>query len=428
MNNVLITLIQKRRLQKGLNFHDIEQATGIPAKRMYNFEKGNTHLSLDELDRLMKLLDLDHHHVTSVATKPRKKQWKWLPTLVVTILCIVVVLSIYSFWPKQDPTIVSEEEGNDISHNEQTVDLEEQESSEASEENSNLGMIDEANDSATKIRIWGALHYESESLPALETTGDLALEIFSVEELNLRKELPSWLNEHNTDHLLLNLATRYIFSTDTVKQRDQLNKLGIANVGLDYIPEAYNPYILDTEDGRIGVLALSRHVLEYAHIAQAHRIGLAYVREDNVLQEAIRSAKEQVDLLIVLIGWGHREDPISDTQQQKVAQLMAEAGADVIVGNHPVYAQEISLIGNTPVFYSLGHLTQSHRPQNKGNLVRFGYVIDIEIKDGQVNQYIIYPGKWIKGERRISFDLSETDKDHFKTQIISATHDTLQIR
>lgn len=437
MKNVLIQMIQERRLQMGLNFHDIEQATGIPAKRMYNFEKGNVHLSLDELEQLMQLLGLDQHRVMSAASVPRKKRWKWLPTFMVTLICVALFLGVYLFW-MQDSDSVKQEDIHETESNASvaimgnTESAEEPSAEETKEkEEQNLGVMEVEEKPSTKIRIWGTVNYGTEQLPVLTTADEITLEIFSVEQLDRKEELPNWLKNRDPDHLILNLATRYIFGIDTVKERDQLNKKGIANIGLDYVPEGYNPYILDTDDGRIGVLAFTKHILEYKHIAQEYRVGLARIYESNVLKEAIQNAKQQVDLLIVLIGWGDRDDQLSDNQQQKLAQLMVDAGADVIVGNHPIYAQEIRWLDNTPVFYSLGHLTQASKSRKTGSsseeLVRYGYVIDLAINDGKVSQYTIYPGKWIEEENRLSFDLSDQEKSRFESQIFPAIRNNLQL-
>lgn len=73
------------------------------------------------------------------------------------------------------------------------------------------------------------------------------------------------------------------------------------------------------------------------------------------LVETIGKVKENCDFLVLYIHWGTENTDQPDWAQLKQAPLLAEAGADLIIGDHPHCLQGITYEGDTPVFYSLGN-------------------------------------------------------------------------
>lgn len=79
-------------------------------------------------------------------------------------------------------------------------------------------------------------------------------------------------------------------------------------------------------------------------------------REQQVLDK-IRAAKEKADVVIVAVHWGTEYQMSPSQDQQVFAQQMADAGADIIIGNHPHVIQPIQrLNSHTICFYALGNL------------------------------------------------------------------------
>ena len=79
-------------------------------------------------------------------------------------------------------------------------------------------------------------------------------------------------------------------------------------------------------------------------------------REQQVLDK-IRNAKSQADVVIVAVHWGTEYQMYPSDDQQVFAQQMADAGADIIIGNHPHAIQPIQRLNNhTICFYALGNL------------------------------------------------------------------------
>ena len=79
--------------------------------------------------------------------------------------------------------------------------------------------------------------------------------------------------------------------------------------------------------------------------------------------------------VVAVLHWGTEFQPVPDMQQRYDARLLAQAGADAVIGHHPHVPQPVDSIGSAPVFYSLGNFVfdQSHPAAQKAAmaLLRF---------------------------------------------------------
>ena len=73
------------------------------------------------------------------------------------------------------------------------------------------------------------------------------------------------------------------------------------------------------------------------------------------LSDEIRQAKSRSDVLVVSFHWGDEYSRIPSARQRQVAQIAAQAGADLVIGHHPHVFQGVSLVEGAPVAYSLGN-------------------------------------------------------------------------
>lgn len=73
------------------------------------------------------------------------------------------------------------------------------------------------------------------------------------------------------------------------------------------------------------------------------------------LIETIKEAKANSDFVIVYLHWGTENVAAIDWLQEKQAPEVAEAGADLIIGDHPHCLQPIGVVHGVPVIYSLGN-------------------------------------------------------------------------
>ncbi len=76
----------------------------------------------------------------------------------------------------------------------------------------------------------------------------------------------------------------------------------------------------------------------------------------------IEKAKQTADVVIVSMHWGNEYNQTPSSEQRRLAKLLADAGADVILGHHTHCIQPIEWIdgvgeNKTLCFYSLGNFT-----------------------------------------------------------------------
>lgn len=172
---------------------------------------------------------------------------------------------------------------------------------------------------------------------------------------------------------------------------ETLGHLRAANIktvgGGRTISEAMSPEVLVVAGKRIGFLAVSCLVPpDYAamdrrpgiaplHVeqwAEFHPILLATepgaplkmrsrIRRDDLerLTRAIRALRPTVDLLVVSVHWGYgRGDPQAE-YQRPLGQAIIDAGADMVLGNHPHSPAGVETYRGRPILYSLGnHIAQ----------------------------------------------------------------------
>lgn len=75
----------------------------------------------------------------------------------------------------------------------------------------------------------------------------------------------------------------------------------------------------------------------------------------DALLEKVKEAKENSDFVIVYIHWGTENTVELDWAQLDQAPKIADAGADLIIGDHPHCLQPIQYVKGVPVVYSLGN-------------------------------------------------------------------------
>lgn len=113
-------------------------------------------------------------------------------------------------------------------------------------------------------------------------------------------------------------------------------------------------------------------------------------------QKLISDSKNKVDVLIVSVHWGQEYQALANIEQRRVAKLMAESGADAVVGIHPHWVQDYERIGNTPVYYSLGNFVFDQmwsEETKKGLLVRLTYSGKQLVNEEKLPVYIPNPGQ-----------------------------------
>lgn len=176
--------------------------------------------------------------------------------------------------------------------------------------------------------------------------------------LDMGADIVSLANNHASDYGTISL-------TDTI---DVLNSIGMPFVGAGRnLEEAAKTAYFVANGMKIAILSATQiERMENPATKGATESSPGVFRclnIDRLLQE-IREAKQISDFVIVYIHWGTESTDQIDWAQREQAPKIAEAGADLIIGDHPHVLQPIGYCGNVPVIYSLGNYLFNSRDQD----------------------------------------------------------------
>lgn len=144
---------------------------------------------------------------------------------------------------------------------------------------------------------------------------------------------------------LVNLANNHI--NDCGMNSAANTRILVTGVGLDAVGPDLKPVFLETQAGRIGLLAAE-------DVTQS--------LDEEKLIEAVKRIRADCDILIVSLHWGNEYQSGVSTRQEQLAGDLANAGVDILWGTHPHVLQKMEWINSQQgghqmlVMYSLGNL------------------------------------------------------------------------
>ncbi|HET9110773.1 MAG TPA: CapA family protein, partial [Ktedonobacterales bacterium] len=136
-------------------------------------------------------------------------------------------------------------------------------------------------------------------------------------------------------------------------QRRLLHNAGILTCGGgDSLAEAVAPAIKTVKGTRLAILSYD-NIMPQGPFATENSWGLAPINVDTLPAE-LATARAQADVVIPYFHWGieYTKDPT--TYQQSVAHAAIDAGADMVLGNHPHWTQAIERYKGKLIIYSMG--------------------------------------------------------------------------
>ena len=173
-------------------------------------------------------------------------------------------------------------------------------------------------------------------------------------------ESVSYLEDMGAD--VVSLANNHVYDYGESSLIDTLKTLedkGIPYVGAGRnLEEAVRPVSFIVNDTKIAILSatqIERQDHPDTKGATESSAGTFRCWNPDRLIEEIALARQNSDYVIVYIHWGTENTTEIDWAQRDQAKMIAEAGADLIVGDHPHCLQPLAYVGDVPVIYSLGN-------------------------------------------------------------------------
>lgn len=206
-----------------------------------------------------------------------------------------------------------------------------------------------------------------------------------------RPENVELLHEMGVD--IVSLANNHVYDYGEDALFDTLDIL--KNAGVPYVgagrnlDEAAAPYYFEMNGRKIAFVSatqVERNEMPDTKGAAEVTAGTfrCFTEEEfERLLDAVREADQNADLTVVYIHWGTENTDEMHWAQEWQAPEIVDAGADLIVGDHPHCLQKIEYIKGVPVFYSLGNFWFNSKTLDTG-LLKVTYNAD----DGLVCQFL----------------------------------------
>ncbi len=161
---------------------------------------------------------------------------------------------------------------------------------------------------------------------------------------------------------LVSLANNHILDYGPLAMQDTItilaeNHIHAIGAGMND-QEAYAPMFMEIDGLRLAFLAFAEIPpgrFDYlAWEAGENKPGIAWAHPDRII-EGVQSAKEQADVVIVMVHNGYEFIHNVAKHQKETAQLAIDSGAALVIGSHPHVLQRIDHYNGGLIAYSMGN-------------------------------------------------------------------------
>lgn len=129
--------------------------------------------------------------------------------------------------------------------------------------------------------------------------------------------------------------------------------------------EAFTPAYIERNGIIVAYIGVTRVVPVTTWKADRNHAGVAEAYTPNRAEAAIKEAKENADLVVVMVHWGEERSEKPIDHQTDLAYRFVDAGADLVVGSHPHVLQGFEAYKGKWIAYSLGNFVFSTTASSK---------------------------------------------------------------
>lgn len=193
----------------------------------------------------------------------------------------------------------------------------------------------------------------------------------SIKQSNI--QLVTIANNHFCDK-----GKKGVFDTFKVLNDNEILFVG-GSVDIDKV---YDSKIIKLKNTKVAFLAYT-----YANNTDCKYNALMDIKKAT---EEIKKIKNKVDLIVVIMHAGIEYTHKPNKQQIDFARSVIDAGADIVIGHHPHWVQEVEIYKNKPILYSLGNFIFD---QMWSKQTTIGAIADVYINDKKISHIKIIPIK-----------------------------------
>lgn len=205
----------------------------------------------------------------------------------------------------------------------------------------------------------------------------------------------------NTGFNVITQATNHAYDKKEEGITDSINfweKNNIPILGIHNNPDD-NVFIYETENTKIAMLNYTYSLNGFSLPDDKKYLVDSLYDNEKILND-LKYAKENADFVIVFPHWGVEYTHKETEEQIKIANMLAENGADLIIGAHPHVVEPVKIIKTSdnrkvPCYYSLGNFisNQDEIPRMLGALAEVKIINDngnVYIKEYEITPIVTY--------------------------------------
>lgn len=160
---------------------------------------------------------------------------------------------------------------------------------------------------------------------------------------------------------IVSVANNHVYDygeTALIDTLDTLDQYGIPYVGAGRNLDEARKIVYFRVNG-IKIAYVSATQVERSYVftkeATATSAGVLRTYDPEKFLEVIREADENSDFVVVYVHWGTEGTNWFEKDQQSLGRQYIDAGADLVMGDHPHRLQGIEYYKGVPILYSLGN-------------------------------------------------------------------------
>lgn len=206
-----------------------------------------------------------------------------------------------------------------------------------------------------------------------------------------KPENAALLHELGVD--IVSLANNHVYDYGEISLLDSLATL--EGIGMPYVGAGRNL----AEASRTVYFSAGNQKIAYLSATMIERLNAPDTRgatesaagvfrcfTETEIFERIAQAKENSDFVVVYIHWGTEKTAEPDWSQPDMAKKLAEAGADLIIGDHPHVLQPITGANGVPTIYSVGNYWFNSSTLDT-------CLVRVKVKDGEMQSFQFLPAR-----------------------------------
>lgn len=171
---------------------------------------------------------------------------------------------------------------------------------------------------------------------------------------------------------IVSVANNHVYDygeTALLDTLDTLKQYGIPYVGAGRnLEEAREIVYFRAGDMKIAYVSATQVERSYVYTKEATetRPGILRTYDPAGFLEVIKKAEETSDFVVVYVHWGTEGVSQFEADQQSLGRQYIDAGADLVIGDHPHCLQGVEYYKGVPIVYSLGNFWFNSKTRDTG--------------------------------------------------------------